>query len=90
MHCPNPTEVDPMEFNMTNQMTGMKLDKDFVPPGGGNGELQDFKNNTLSPDSLEIKISIWSLTYYFENILLFQFIVFLDTTPQYKNTAYTS
>lgn len=53
MHCPNPTEVDPMEFNMTNQMTGMKLDKDFVPPGGGNGELQDFKNNTLSPDSLK-------------------------------------
>jgi hypothetical protein len=43
---------DPLEFNMTNQMADMKLDKDFLPPGGGSGELQNFKNNTLSPDTL--------------------------------------
>ena len=43
---------DPLEFNMTNQMADMKLDKDFLPPGGGSGELQNFKNNTLAPDTL--------------------------------------
>lgn len=43
---------DPLEFNMTNQMADLKLDKDFLPPGGGSGELQNFKNNTLSPDTL--------------------------------------
>jgi hypothetical protein len=42
----------PLEFNMTNQMEDMKLDKDFLPPGGGSGELQNFKNNTLTPDTL--------------------------------------
>jgi hypothetical protein len=43
---------DPLEFNMTNQVADMKLDKDFLPPGGGSGELENFKNNTLSPDTL--------------------------------------
>src|ERR687898_2348449 len=43
---------DPLEFNMTNQMADMKLDKDFLPPGGGSGELQNFKNNTLAQDTL--------------------------------------
>ena len=43
---------DPLEFNMTNQMADMKLDKDFLPPDGGSGELQNFKNNTLTPDTL--------------------------------------
>lgn len=43
---------DPLEFNMTNQMADMKLDKDFPPPGSGSGELQNFKNNTLAPDTL--------------------------------------
>jgi hypothetical protein len=43
---------DPLEFYMTNQMGDMKLDKDFLPPGGGSGELQNFKNNTLAPDTL--------------------------------------
>ena len=43
---------DPLEFNMTNQMADMKLDKDFLPPGGRSGEIQNFKNNTLSPDTL--------------------------------------
>jgi hypothetical protein len=43
---------DPLEFNMTNQMADMKLDKDILPPGGGSGELQNFKNNTLAPDTL--------------------------------------
>jgi hypothetical protein len=42
---------DPLEFNMTNQMADMNLDKDSLPPGGGSGELQNFKNNTLSPDT---------------------------------------
>jgi hypothetical protein len=37
---------------MTNQMADMKLDKEILPPGGGRGELQNFKNNTLAPDTL--------------------------------------
>jgi hypothetical protein len=43
---------DPLEFNMTNQMAYMKLDKDFLPTDGGSGEIQNFKNNPLSPDTL--------------------------------------
>jgi hypothetical protein len=43
---------DPLEFNVTNQMADMKLDKGFLPPGGSSGELQNFKNNTIAPDTL--------------------------------------